>query len=170
MNWGEGGEEGGLGYLASVPERSAPCQSCVQAPLASDRKLHSHTHRIDRSDGTAGRARTHTNGHTHVHTPTHSLAASGRFHTGGRRLQEERGSRSNAAPADGGAKPKKRAHRVKEEDWTDEEAISALALPTPLCLAPACPRTRKSEEGGGRRARVYCYGFIHLFIHRFWFN
>lgn len=141
------------GYLASVPERCASCQSCVQAPLVSDRKLHLHLHTRD------GRAR--------AHTPTHSLAASGRLHTGGGRFQEERGE-ARQAPAVGTATPKKRPHRVKEEeeDWTDEEAISALALPTPLCLAQACQRTRKKRgrKGGDALAFIAMDLFIYLSI------
>lgn len=120
---------------------------------------HTHTDRIDRSDGTAGRA--------HTHPLTHSLAASGRLQIGGRRLQEERGE-ATQAPAVGRATPKKRPHRVKEEeeDWTDEEAISPLALPTPLCLAQACQRTRKKRgrKGGDALAFIAMDLFIYLSI------
>lgn len=123
------------------------------------------THRIDRSDGTAGRARTHTRIH-----PLTLLGSVGQVPH--RRKEAEGGARrGDAAPADGGAKPKKRVHRVKKKRrrkrLDGRGGISALALPTPLCLARACQRTRKSEEEeGGTRSRLllWIYSFIYLSI------
>lgn len=166
-SWGEGGCKGGEtsgrgGWVISHPYRSAARRARVASRLRWRRTeiyTHTHTHRIDRSDGTAGRARAHT----HPLTPWQRRAGSTPEEGGCRRSAERQrstgGWRSKAKEK---TPPRKRRRRRLDGRGGD---LCSRSPHTSLSGSRLSAHEEKRGRGETRsRLLLWIYSFIYLSI------